>query len=885
MPTVGASGGAGRDFGSGNDRSSFNVGADASWEIDLFGRIRRGIEASGADAQSVYYDREALRVAIAAELGTNYIQARLAQERLALARDTLAIADDNLQIARWRVEAGLVSSLDSEQARAARAQTAASIPSIEAAYAGAAYRLAVLTGRPPGALNATLDEARPIPDGPDEVAIGIPADTLRQLPDIRAAERNLAAQTARIGVAEAQLIRARLSGNIGTSALSLGGLFSAITGGIFSGLSQTLFDGGRLRSQLRSQQAATEGALAGYRQSILTALEDVENALVALNAARARQAEFAIALEAANNTAILARTQYRSGLTDFRQLLESERPCSPPATAWSAAAPTKRWRWSSFIALSAAAGMPARLRQWKETMAETTTNEATTTPVTNEAGLEDFLGAPAAKPWYKRPLYIVGAVVAVLALLLLSRCFVGEGEGGYATAEVRRGQLSVTVSATGNLQPTNQVEVGSEQSGLVTQVYVDNNDRVVAGQPLARLDTSRLQDTSSRRGRARRRAGAGRHRRCYRAQARAGLPSEEVFRSRAGGCPSETELDAREPRPARLAGVVRSGEVAQARAQVSSAQTNLSKATLYSPVTGVVLSRQIDPGQTVAASFQAPVLFTIAEDLGAMQLEVRVDEADVAQVQQGQRASFTVDAYPGRTFPATVTRVDVGANASGAAASTTAAAGTGSVVAYTAELAVDNPEQLLRPGMTATAEIVTTERRNVLLVPNAALRWSPERDAAQAGQGGGITSVLVPQRGRGGRGGNRAERQVEIGRGSRQSVYVVGDDGTPVRVQVVVGESNGSVTEVTGGELREGQEVITARLAAGQTQEKSENGGERKGRGNRGGGGDGQGNSANRRRRPRPPRRNRLSRTSSSRPMPRRPPSPRQPPRADGCAT
>ena len=123
---------------------------------------------------------------------------------------------------------------------------------------------------------------------------------------------------------------------------------------------------------------------------------------------------------------------------------------------------------------------------------------------------------------------------------------------------------------------------------------------------------------------------------------------------------------------------------------------------------------------------------------------------------------------------------------------------------------MDNPQQLLRPGMTATAEIVTTERRGVLLVPNAALRWSPERDAAQAGQSGGITSVLVPQRGRGGRGGNRAERQVEIGRGSRQSVYVVGEDGNPVRVQVVVGESNGSVTEITGGELREGQEVITA---------------------------------------------------------------------------
>jgi multidrug efflux system outer membrane protein len=149
---------------------------------------------------------------------------------------------------------------------------------------------------------------------------------LRQRPDIRAAERALAAATARIGVAEAQLYPAlRLSGNIGTAAFSLGGLFSAVSGSILAGIDQTLFDGGRLRSQLRSQRAATEGALAAYRQSVLTSLEDVENALLALRSARERQAQFAIALEAAGNTAILARIQYRSGLTDFQQLLEAER--------------------------------------------------------------------------------------------------------------------------------------------------------------------------------------------------------------------------------------------------------------------------------------------------------------------------------------------------------------------------------------------------------------------------------------------------------------------------------------------------------------------------------------------------------------------------------
>lgn len=326
VPTVGASAGAGRTMGAGSDRNSFSLGADAAWEVDLFGRIRRGVEAAGADAESAWYEREALRVAIAAEVATNYVQARLAQERLAIARDSLAIADDNLQIATWRRQAGLVSSLDVEQARGARAQTAASIPNLENAFTSATYRLAVLTGRVPGALTAELSEAKPIPKGPEDVAVGIPADTLRQRPDLRAAERNLAAATARIGVAEAQLYPGlRLTGNIGTSALSLGGLLSAITGSIFAGLDQTLFDGGRLRSQLRSQRAATEGALATYHQAVLTSLEDVENALIALNAARARQAQFAIAFEAATNSAILARIQYRSGLTDFRQLLEAER--------------------------------------------------------------------------------------------------------------------------------------------------------------------------------------------------------------------------------------------------------------------------------------------------------------------------------------------------------------------------------------------------------------------------------------------------------------------------------------------------------------------------------------------------------------------------------
>lgn len=470
--------------------------------------------------------------------------------------------------------------------------------------------------------------------------------------------------------------------------------------------------------------------------------------------------------------------------------------------------------------------------------------------------LDDFLGAPATRPWWRRPTFIVGAIVILVALLLLSRCFAGEAEGGYATQKVRRGDLQVTVSATGNLQPTSQVEVGSEQSGLITEVYVDNNDRVTRGQPLARLDPQRLQDavTQAQAGLSSAEAQVATAE-ASAALARANLArQEEVYRVSGGRVPSETELDSARAQNRQGQASVRSAQaqVAQARAQLSQAQFNLSRATIFSPVTGVVLSRSIDPGQTVAASFNAPVLFNIAEDLSEMKLEVRVDEADVGQVREGQRATFTVDAYPGRTFDARVSRVDVGANASGStgsssSSSSSASSGTGSVVAYTAVLLVDNPDLILRPGMTATADIVTSERENVLLVPNAALRFNPDQDA-QAGQQGGITSVLVPRGGRRGGRGGRAQREVGIGAGSRQTVYVVGEDGNPRAIQVVVGQSDGSRTEITGGDLQEGMEVITARLAPGQVQQDKDKNGERgqgRRRGGQRGGEDGNAAAAN----------------------------------------
>ena len=215
----------------------------------------------------------------------------------------------------------------------------------------------MLTGQAPGALKAELAATAPIPAGPTTLAVGIPADALRQRPDVRAAERRLAAATAQIGVAEAQLYPALgITGNIGTAAASIGNLTSVITGGLFAGLSQLIFDGGRTRSQVRSQEAAAEAAFAAYKQTVLNALEDVENALTALQTAKDRQVQFSIALDASNNSAILSRSQYRAGLTDITTLNNNETACFPHGTASPMPRPIRPRRWSSCISPLAAAG-------------------------------------------------------------------------------------------------------------------------------------------------------------------------------------------------------------------------------------------------------------------------------------------------------------------------------------------------------------------------------------------------------------------------------------------------------------------------------------------------------------------------------------------------
>jgi HlyD family secretion protein len=421
----------------------------------------------------------------------------------------------------------------------------------------------------------------------------------------------------------------------------------------------------------------------------------------------------------------------------------------------------------------------------------------------NDTDIDAFLGQPPRSRWRRWRKWILIGVPLLIVLLLLSRCFRPAPPVQYATAPVERHDLTVTVTATGNLAPTVQVNVGSEESGLIDKVYVHNNDRVVKGQPLAQLDLSRLRDALVQSQATLQAALATvAQNRATVAQTKANLAREEqVYQLSGGKVPSQTELDTARADHARAVANVAQAEaqVAQARANVSTNQTSLSKGTIYAPVTGVVLSRQVEPGQTVAAQFNVATLFTIAEDLSKMKLQVKVDEADVGELRAGAPATFTVDAYPNQTFPATVMRVDVGANATPTINSAgTSTAATTTVVSYNSELAVSYTPVFLIHCMTATANIVTDWVKNELLVPNAALRFTPPAAAKKKGIFGG-----PPEQ----------PKNADISRGARQQLWVVDADGSPKAIPVTIGHSNGSLTEVHGAGLRPGLQVITGQLA------------------------------------------------------------------------
>jgi len=419
-----------------------------------------------------------------------------------------------------------------------------------------------------------------------------------------------------------------------------------------------------------------------------------------------------------------------------------------------------------------------------------------------------LLDEPTPRAWYKRT--VVWAGVALLAIAGTGAWYWQTNQQAsaaprYTTEPVRRGNLTLTVTANGTLQPTRSIAIGSELSGTVSKVNVDVNDRVKKGQVLVELDTSKLKDQILR-SRATLAAANAKVAQTVatvkEAQATLGR-FEEVSRLSGGKVPSKTELDSAHASLERALAdeAAARASVTDAQAAASTDEINLSKASIRAPADGVILTRAVDPGNAVAASLQAVTLFTIAEDLKQLRLQVNVDEADVGSVQVGQKATFTVSAYPGRNYPAVITRVAYGSTI------------TENVVTYVTYLDVDNTDVSLRPGMTATATITATNRNDVLLVPNAALRFEPMASGAAAAPaakgGGGIVSQLTPrfpQR------RTRAGAADTASTATARQVYVL-RDGVATPVAVTPGISDGRMTEIVGGELREGMQVITDQRA------------------------------------------------------------------------
>jgi len=333
FPTLDVTGSATRsssskETGSGNTRELYAAGFDAGWEVDIFGGVQRSIEEAEANLQA---SREGLRdvlVSLVSEVALNYVEARTYQARLAVAEANLETQQETYALTRWRYEAGLSDELALEQARYNLGSTRSQIPTLRSGLEETKNRLALLLGERPGMIHKELEERKPIPVTPLEVAVGVPADTLRRRPDIRKAERELAAQTARIGVATADLYpRFTLKGSIGLEALSLGNLISygSRTSSIGPRVSWAVFDAGAIRKNIEVQSALQEQALIQYESVVLSALEEVENALVAYASEQVRRQSLLEASQAAQRAAKLARDRYAAGLIDFQVVLDAER--------------------------------------------------------------------------------------------------------------------------------------------------------------------------------------------------------------------------------------------------------------------------------------------------------------------------------------------------------------------------------------------------------------------------------------------------------------------------------------------------------------------------------------------------------------------------------
>jgi HlyD family secretion protein len=406
----------------------------------------------------------------------------------------------------------------------------------------------------------------------------------------------------------------------------------------------------------------------------------------------------------------------------------------------------------------------------------------------------------------KRWMTVACLLVVIIGVVIALNMRSSSKSISYETEKVKKGDLQITVTATGNLEATNQVEVGSELSGIITSVKVDFNTVVSKGQALAYLDDTKYK-AAVLKARAEVASAEAKYQEALASKKSAQNSLKRYLKTREltnGRLPSIENFEQAETTLLKYEAAEKAAEAAVeiAKASLKLNETDLEKTVIYSPINGVVLSRDVDEGQTVAASLQAPVLFTLAEDLKNMELQVDIDEADVGQVKEGQKASFTVDAYPDKTFKAEITQVRYGAET------------TDGVVTYKAVLKVKNPELLLRPGMTATAEIVVKNIENSLLIPNSALLFSSSVQTTVKKEKRGFIRSLMPgpPRRRSTTPNRAAAETMQKGSAVMGKVWVLSENGQPSQVTVKRLSTDGAISAVNSEEIQEGTPVITSEI-------------------------------------------------------------------------
>jgi NodT family efflux transporter outer membrane factor (OMF) lipoprotein len=310
------------------ENNVYEAGFDASWEIDVFGGRRRAVESASAQVAATQYESNDVLLTLLGDVARNYVDVRGYQRRLVIAKDNIKVEEESLAIARDRFTHEVASDLDVEQAATLLSTTRAEVPALEAALATSIHHLGVLLGLQPGALITELSREQPIPAAPPSVPVGLPSDLLLRRPDVRQAERQLAAATANIGVAKADLFpKFSLTGASGWESVSASDWFAGNSQFWSLGPTMTwrIFDAGKIRANVRVQNAMQERALAAYEQTVLTAFEDVENSLVAYAKEQTRRESLADSVVTSQKSLDLARKLYTSGLTDFVNVLEAER--------------------------------------------------------------------------------------------------------------------------------------------------------------------------------------------------------------------------------------------------------------------------------------------------------------------------------------------------------------------------------------------------------------------------------------------------------------------------------------------------------------------------------------------------------------------------------